>query len=55
MDSLLDFSGQVALITGAGSGFGRLLSKGLAERGCKLVISDIDPILASNSLKWGCR
>jgi NAD(P)-dependent dehydrogenase (short-subunit alcohol dehydrogenase family) len=43
MDSLLDFSGQVALITGAGSGFGRLLSKGLAERGCKLVISDIDP------------
>lgn len=42
MDSLLDFSDQVALITGAGSGFGRLLAKGLAARGCKLVISDID-------------
>lgn len=42
MDALLDFSGQVAIITGAASGFGRLLSKGLAERGCHLVISDID-------------
>jgi NAD(P)-dependent dehydrogenase (short-subunit alcohol dehydrogenase family) len=43
MDELLDFSGQVALITGVGSGFGRLLSKGLAARGCKLVVSDINP------------
>lgn len=42
MDSLLDFTGQVALITGAGSGFGRLLSQGLAARGCHLVISDIN-------------
>lgn len=42
MDSLLDFSGQVALITGAGSGFGRLLAQGLASRGCNLVISDIN-------------
>ena len=42
MDSLLDFSGRVALITGAGSGFGRLLSQGLAARGCNLVISDIN-------------
>lgn len=42
MDELLDFSGQVALITGAGSGFGRLLSLGLVKRGCRLVISDIN-------------
>ena len=42
MDELLDFSGQVALITGAGSGFGRLLTLGLVKRGCRLVISDID-------------
>lgn len=42
MDSLLDFSGKVALITGAGSGFGRLLSQGLAARGCNLIISDIN-------------
>ena len=42
MDALLDFSGQVVLITGAGSGFGRLLSLGLANRGAKLVLSDIN-------------
>lgn len=42
MDDLLDFSGQVAIITGAGGGFGRLLSQGLAQRGCNLVIGDID-------------
>ena len=42
MDALLDFSDQVVLITGAGSGFGRLLSLGLASRGAKLVLSDIN-------------
>ena len=42
MDELLDFTGKVALITGAGGGFGRLLAQGLAKRGCKLVISDIN-------------
>lgn len=42
MDSLLDFTGQVAMITGAGSGFGRLLTQGLAARGCNLVIGDIN-------------
>lgn len=30
------------MITGAASGFGRLLSQGLAARGCNLVISDIN-------------
>lgn len=42
MDVLLDFTNKVALITGAGSGFGRLLSQGLAERGCNLIISDVN-------------
>lgn len=42
MDELLDFSGHVAIITGAGSGFGQLLTLGLVQRGCKLVIGDID-------------
>ncbi len=42
MDSLLDFSDQTAVITGAASGFGKLLSHDLGIRGCKLVISDLD-------------
>lgn len=42
MDTLLDFSDQVAVITGAAGGFGRLLSQELAKRGCNLVIGDID-------------
>lgn len=42
MDKLLDFSEQVAIITGASSGFGRALAIALNERGCKLVISDIN-------------
>jgi NAD(P)-dependent dehydrogenase (short-subunit alcohol dehydrogenase family) len=42
MDALLDFSNKIVLITGAGSGFGRLLALGLSERGAKLIISDIN-------------
>ena len=42
MDTLLDFTGKVAIITGAAGGFGRLLSQELAKRGCNLVIGDID-------------
>ena len=42
MDSWLDFSGKVALITGAASGFGESLSVDLAKRGAKLVIADFN-------------
>ncbi len=42
MDPLLDFTGKVAVITGAAQGFGKLLAVALAERGAKLVISDIN-------------
>jgi NAD(P)-dependent dehydrogenase (short-subunit alcohol dehydrogenase family) len=42
MDSLLDFTDKVVIITGAASGFGELLSGELASRGAKLVISDIN-------------
>jgi NAD(P)-dependent dehydrogenase (short-subunit alcohol dehydrogenase family) len=42
MDPLLDFTGKVAIITGAAQGLGKLLAKALAERGAKLVISDIN-------------
>lgn len=42
MDTLLDFSDSVGLITGAGSGFGRALALALNMRGAKLVLSDIN-------------
>lgn len=42
MDPLLDFTGKVAVITGAAQGFGKLLAQELAKRGAKLVISDIN-------------
>jgi len=38
-----NFQGRVAVITGAGSGIGRALALNLAEKGCKLALSDIRP------------
>ncbi len=37
-----DFTGQVVLITGAGSGFGRLAAKSFADAGARLALSDIN-------------
>ena len=34
--------GKVAIVTGAGSGFGEGIAKRFAEEGAKLVINDID-------------
>ena len=42
MDSLLDFSSKVVVITGAAQGFGQLLAESLAQRGAKLVLGDIN-------------
>ena len=36
-----DISGQIALVTGAGGGIGRLLALGLANLGCKVVCWDV--------------
>jgi len=42
MDKLLDFTGKIALITGAASGFGKALALELAERGACLVLADFN-------------
>lgn len=36
------FTGRVAAVTGAGSGIGRALALGLAQRGAKLALSDVN-------------
>jgi len=42
MTVALDFAGKTAVITGAASGIGRALALALAERGCNLVLADIN-------------
>ena len=42
MDSLLDFTGKVILITGAASGFGKILAQEFSSRGAKLVLGDLN-------------
>ena len=37
MDQLLDFSGQVALVTGGSRGLGKAMALALAERGADLI------------------
>jgi NAD(P)-dependent dehydrogenase (short-subunit alcohol dehydrogenase family) len=42
MDPMLDFTNKTVLITGAASGFGKLLATELSIRGAHLVLGDID-------------
>lgn len=41
-DKLFDLSGKVALITGAGAGFGEALAVGFAEYGCDIAAADVN-------------
>lgn len=41
-DGLRTFEGGVAIVTGAGSGIGRAISEALAQRGCHVILADID-------------
>ncbi len=40
--SLFDLSGKCGYVTGAGSGLGRAMARGLAEAGAAVVVSDLD-------------
>jgi NAD(P)-dependent dehydrogenase (short-subunit alcohol dehydrogenase family) len=42
LGNLFDLSGRVALITGAGSGLGQVISLGFAENGCDIAAADIN-------------
>ena len=42
INEIKDFSGQAAIITGAGSGIGLLTAQRLASRGASVVLTDVD-------------
>jgi len=45
---LIDFSGQVAIVTGAGRGLGRLYALDLARRGAAVVVNDVGGSMSGN-------
>jgi NAD(P)-dependent dehydrogenase (short-subunit alcohol dehydrogenase family) len=43
---MIDFTGQVVVVTGAGRGLGRLYALDLAKRGASVVVNDVDTSVA---------
>lgn len=44
-------AGKIAIVTGAGSGFGRGIAEAFAEEGAKLVVADIDETRAASAAR----
>src|SRR5439155_11726080 len=45
---MIDFDGQVAIVTGAGRGLGRLYALDLAARGASVVVNDVGSAMAGD-------
>jgi NAD(P)-dependent dehydrogenase (short-subunit alcohol dehydrogenase family) len=54
LSKLFDLTGKAALITGAGSGFGRSIAIGLAEYGSHIVAADLDIKNAEETARSVC-